>query len=61
MDTDLRAESGYSLSHRFLDEVEATFERLCSFPFLGTPWPTTNLELIGLRRWQLPHFPYSVF
>src|ERR1051325_2577846 len=57
----LRAEGGSALSHRFLDELEATFERLCSFPALGTSWPTTNPELIGLRRRLLPHFPYSVF
>ena len=57
----LRAEGGSSTAHRFVDEVEATFTRLCSFPHLGTPWPTTNPELDGLRRRTLPHFPYSVF
>jgi len=56
-----RAEGGSELSHRFLDELEATFERLCSFPALGTPWPTSTPELLGLRRRLLPHFPYSVF
>jgi toxin ParE1/3/4 len=57
----LREEGGSELSHRFLDELEATLVRLCSFPALGTAWPTTNPELIGLRRRLLPHFPYSIF
>ena len=57
----LVTEGGSPLSHRFLDELEATFKRLCSFPHLGTPWPTTNPELTGLRRRPLPRFPYSVF
>ena len=57
----LRVEGGSILSHRFLDEVEATFTRLCSFPHLGTPWPTTKPELAGLQRRPLPHFLYSVF
>ncbi len=57
----LRKEDGAAISHRFLDEAEATFTRLCSFPNLGTPWPTTRRELVGLRRRLLPHFPYSVF
>jgi len=56
-----KEEGGSSLSHRFLDELEATFSRLCSFPYIGVPWPTTNPELAGLRRRPLPHFPYSVF
>ena len=49
------------MSHRFLDEAETTFTRLRSFPNLGTPWPTTRKELVGLRRRLIPHFPYSVF
>jgi toxin ParE1/3/4 len=57
----LRTEGGATVSHRFLDEVEATFTRLRSFPTLGTPWPTTRRKLVGLRRRLLPHFPYSVF
>jgi toxin ParE1/3/4 len=57
----LRKESGAAVSHRFLDEVNATFTRLRSFPNLGTPWPTTRRELVGLRRRLIPHFPYSVF
>jgi toxin ParE1/3/4 len=46
---------------RFLDELCQVFERLVAFPHLGTPWPTTRPELLGLRRRLLPHFPYSVF
>jgi toxin ParE1/3/4 len=57
----LVTEGGSALSHRFLDELEAAFRRLCSFPHLGKRWPTTNRELTGIRRWPLAHFPYSVF
>jgi toxin ParE1/3/4 len=57
----VRQEGGAAVSHRFLDETEATFTRLRSFPHLGTPWPTTRKELAGLRRRLIPHFPYSVF
>jgi toxin ParE1/3/4 len=57
----LRKESGVATSHRFLDEVETTVTRLLSFPNLGTPWPTTRRELVGVRRRLIPHFPYSVF
>ena len=57
----LRTEGGATVSHRFLDEVEATFTRLRSFPTLGTSWPTTRRELVSLRRRLIPHFPYSVF
>lgn len=57
----LREAGGSSLSHRFLDELEATVSRLCSFPHIGVLWPTPNRELTGLRRRPLPHFPYSVF
>src|SRR5215468_6281058 len=57
----LRREGGAALSNRFLDEVEVTFMQLCSFPNMGTSWPTLCPELVGLRRRLLPHFPYSVF
>ena len=57
----LRREGGAAVSHRFLDETEAPFTRLCSFPNLGTSWPTTCRELIGLRGRIIPHFPYSIF
>jgi toxin ParE1/3/4 len=57
----LRQEGGAAVSNRFLDEVEATFTQLCSFPNSGTLWPTTRPELVGLRRRLLPRFPYSVF
>ena len=46
---------------RFLEDLRHVFERLLHFPQLGRPWPTTNRELLGLRRWPLPHFPYAVF
>ena len=46
---------------RFLEDTRHVFERLIRFPHIGTPWPTTNPELDGLRRRALPHFPYSVF
>lgn len=35
--------------------------RLCSFPTLGTAWPTARRELVGLRRRLISHFPYSIF
>ena len=57
----LVTEGGSAFGHRFLDELEAAFGRLCSFPHLGKLWPTTKRELTGLRRWPLAHFPYSVF
>lgn len=57
----LRAGGGSSSALRFVDEVEAAFTRLCSFPHLGTLWPTAKPELEGLRRRTLPHFPYSIF
>jgi toxin ParE1/3/4 len=46
---------------RFLEDLRHVFERLVEYPHLGTPWPTTSRELIGLRRRLLIHFPYSVF
>src|SRR4051812_34295246 len=46
---------------RFLDDLRHVFERLVEFPHLGTPWKTSNRQLVGLRRRLLPHFPYSVF
>ena len=57
----LRKEGSAAVSHRFLDEVEATCTRLRSCPTLGPLWPTPRRELIGLRRRLLPHFPYSLF
>ena len=57
----LHTEGGAVVSHRFLDDVDATFTRLRSFPTLDAPCPTTRRKLVGLRRRFLPHFPYSVF
>ena len=56
-----QATDSISTATRFLEDVRHVFERLVHFPRLGRPWPTTNPELTGLRRWPLPHLPYSIF
>lgn len=53
--------AGLDTATRFLEDLRHTFERLLEFPHLGTPWPTTRRELLGLRRRVLSQFPYSVF
>jgi toxin ParE1/3/4 len=56
-----QATDSLATAARFLDDLRHVFERLVEFPHLGTPWPTQNRQLTGLRRRLLPHFPYSVF
>jgi len=50
-----------AVASRFLDDLRHAFERVLGFPNVGKLWPTTSRELQGLRRWPLPHFPYSIF
>jgi len=47
---------------RFLDAVQAAFDRLAAFPDLGALYETTNPHLSGLRVWPIPGFlNYLIF
>jgi toxin ParE1/3/4 len=49
-------------AERFLDAVEAAYDRLCEHPQIGTACPELAPALEGLRRWPVPGFPaYLIF
>jgi toxin ParE1/3/4 len=49
-------------AERFLDEAEATFDRLVDMPKMGVEQPTRNPDLVDLRRRQVSGFRnYLIF
>ena len=49
------------IATRFIDAFEAVLERLQQFPRQGTPWPTGNPELQGIRRLLMTTFRIWIF
>jgi len=45
-----------SAAKRFLDAATAGFRRLSDAPRIGVRVESTNVALIGLRRWRVPGF-----
>jgi toxin ParE1/3/4 len=46
-----------SAAERFLDAVEATFERLAQSPLIASEYHTSNVRLQGLRVARIRGFP----
>lgn len=54
-------EGGDALALRFIDSIEAAFDRVGAHPAMGSPRYATELDLPGLRLWPLKRFPYLMF
>jgi toxin ParE1/3/4 len=48
--------SGVDLAERYFAAVEATCQRLASFPHSGTPYEAVRADLIGLRKSTISGF-----
>lgn len=45
----------------FVDALESTFKQIGRQPSIGSPRYALELDLPGLRFWQVKRFPYLVF
>lgn len=57
----LHAEAGPETATRLAKAAIATFAKLALTPGLGTPIPTPDPELAGLRKWRIDGFPDLLF
>lgn len=54
-------DGGPDVAGGFVDELEAAFDQLATFPRSGSLRYAYELDLPGLRNWPLSTFPYVVF
>jgi toxin ParE1/3/4 len=45
----------------FIDALEAAYRHISEHPAAGSPRYAHELNLPGLRSWQLPNYPYLIF
>ena len=55
------AEAGETIALRFVDDLEKAFSHLGRHGATGSPRYAHELNLPGLRSWQLTRFPYLIF
>jgi len=55
------AEGGADLALRFIDALEDAVHHVGTHPATGSPRYAAELDLPGLRFWQLKRFPYLIF
>lgn len=53
----LRTEAGPETASRFVEQARTGFIKLSENPGLGTPVPTRNSDLAGMRKWRIEGFP----
>lgn len=53
----LRGKAGPDTASRFVEQARASFIKLSASPGLGTPVPTRNSSLAGMRKWRIEGFP----
>ena len=56
-----RRQAGSQATTRFIDALQAALRHIGSYPDSGSPRLATELEIPGLRSWQLSKSPYIVF
>ena len=49
------------MAHGFVDALEQAYSRISRHPGTGSPRYARELNLPGLRFWQLTRYPYLVF
>jgi toxin ParE1/3/4 len=54
-------EAGEQITRDFIDTLEVAYKHIARFPATGSPRYAHELDLPGLRCWQLKRFPYLVF
>jgi len=54
-------EAGVQVALEFIDELEASIEKISIRPTIGSLRYAQLLNLPGLRFWQLRRFPYLIF
>ena len=54
-------EGGTELALRFVDALEAAYRYVSTHPASGSPRYAHELDLSGLRTWQIKRFPYMIF
>lgn len=55
------AEAPDGVAMGFVDALEATYGYISEHPTAGSPRYAHELNLPGLRCWQLPDYPYLIF
>ncbi len=55
------AEAGNDVARRFVAAVRATVTEIARHPATGSPRYAHELDLPGLRSWQVRKFPYLIF
>ncbi len=55
------AEGAEQAALAFVDALENTFKHIARRPAVGSPRYAVELDLPGLRTWQVSRFPYLVF
>ena len=56
-----RREAGGAVAARFVDAIESAFARIAHDPAAGSTRYAQELDLRGLRTWQVQGFPHLVF
>ena len=54
---DYIATQSFEAAMRFIDQAEASFERLSQMPKIGTVCPVKQPETVGIRVWPVAGFP----
>jgi toxin ParE1/3/4 len=53
----LREEADALTASRFADQAISSFQKLTEAPGMGSPVPTANPALFGIRKWRIEGFP----
>lgn len=53
----LLTDAGPDVAERFVDNARASFTRLADTPGIGSPVPSKNVALTGMRKWRVSSFP----
>lgn len=54
------SEAGQRIADRFVDALEAAYDRLSRAPGVGSPLLGAALGFPNLRTWPVPGFPYLI-
>lgn len=54
-------EAGAEVAMGFIDDLEATQERISNRPSAGSPRYGHEMRISGLRSWPMKRFPFLIF
>jgi len=56
-----REHAGSLVAENFANEIVDAYQRLSRHPHIGSPRPSYDLDIFGVKSWSLRRFPHQIF